>query len=433
MKKTLLAIAALLCLAAAQAQQPWSLDSCLNYAAQHNIQLRRQQVRVDQARLAVTEARDRYLPQASASAGQSWNFGRGLTADNTYANRNTSNTQWNVGLDLPLFQGLSAYRREQVAKLSLQQYVLDAAATRDNIQLNIISQYLQVLYNRELTEAARHQAELSAFQLERQRALAQEGKVAEATVYDFEAQNAQDRLQIVTSLNDTQAALVSLAAMLQLPSADGFDIAPLDDRSLPLPAAETVYRAAMAGNNSILALRQGIKVAEANISLAKTGWIPTLSFNAGLGSNFYTMAGMPHETFGSQMRHNFSRYLGFSLRIPLFDGFTTRNNLRQARLQRLDAQLALEQQGADLQRDIMLAWTQADGARERYITAARTLEATRLSFDSTRERYDLGRATIADYETARNSLYRTEISLIQARYEYLIRTRILEFYANPRP
>ncbi len=410
----------------------WSLDSCVNYAIEHNINIRQQDLRVREGELAITEAKDRFLPSADASASQSFNFGRGLTAENTYANRNTSNTQWGVSVSLPLFQGMTEYRRLEIAKMSLQQYVFERESTKANITLNIISQYLQVLYNKEVAKSARSQSELSAFEVERQKALIEAGKVAEATLYDLESVAAQDRLQVVTADNDVRTALVNLANLLQLRLVEGFDIAPLSDMEPLIPDPDEVYASAIGINNGILGLRQAVSVADRNITLAKSGYLPTLSFNGGIGSSYYTVSGMPAESFGSQMRHNFATYLGFSLRIPLFDAFNTRNTINRAKLQKLNAELTLEQQSSDLYKEIQLAYYQAIGARERYNTSTETLENTRLSFDSTRERFNLGRATQADYEQAKNNLFKTELARIQAHYEYVIRTHILQFYRDNR-
>lgn len=406
----------------------WSLDRCITYALDHNISVKQQTLRITEGEYAVKEAQDRYLPTLDASASESMNFGRGLTSQNTYADRNTTSTSWSIGMSLPLFQGTSAYRRVKVAELSLQQYVLENEATKDNIALNVMSQYLQVLYCKEVAKSARSQAELSAFEVERQKALIEAGKVAEATLYDLEAVAAQDRLQVVTSDNDTQTALVNLANMLQLTVTESFDVAPLEETDPLLPGPDAVYAAAMGLNNSLLGARQAVKVANENITLAKTGYIPTLSFNAGLGSSYYTVSGYPSDSFGKQMKNNYSTYLGFSLRIPIFDAFNTRNSIRRAKLQKLNAELSLEQRETDLYKDIQLAYYQAKGARERYLTSEETLEKTNLSFESTRERFNLGRATQADYEQAKNNLYKTEISRIQAHYEYLLRAKILLFY-----
>lgn len=421
-------VGALLIMPGLSLAETWSLQQCVDYAISHNISIRQSDLRVKNGELAVTEAKDGFLPQIDASASQSFNFGRGLTAENTYANRNTSSTSWNVGFSLPLFQGTKEYKRVKIAQMSLQQYLWETGSAKDNVTLNVMSQYLQVLYCKEVVRSSESQAELSAYQVERQKALIEAGKVAEATLYDLEAVAAQDRLQVVTAGNDLQTAIVNLTNLLQLPSSEGFDVAALDEQDPVLPSAEEVFSQAQDINNSILGARQAVKVADENISLSKAGYIPTLSFNGGIGSSYYTVSGIKSENFGGQMRHNFSTYLGFSLRIPIFDAFSTRNSIRRSRLQKLDAELALEQRQTDLQKEIQLAYYQAKGSRERYLTSEETLEKTRLSFESTRERFDLGRATQADYEQAKNNLFKTEVTRIQAHYEYLLRAKVLHFY-----
>lgn len=429
--KYLAALALATAATTAASAETWSLDSCISYAVFHNLSVFQQELKIEEGEQAITEAKDRFLPTADAGASQTFNFGRGLTAQNTYADRNTSQFSWNAGLSVPLFQGMAEYRNLKVSKLLLRQYLYEAEAVKDNIELNIISQYLQVLYCKEVAQSARSQAELSAFEVERQRALVAAGKVAEATIYDLESVAAQDRLQVVTADNDTQTALVNLANLMQLSSVEGFDILPLTAGEPTIPKPDEVYSQALLNNNSILGARQALEVADARISYAKSGYIPTLRFNAGLGSGYYRLAGYPNDSFNSQMKHNFATYLGFSLSVPIFDGFNTRNSVRRAQMQKSSARLDLDQRQQDLFKDIQLAYYQAKGAQERYLTSLETLEKTRLSFDSTRERFNLGRATQADYEQAKNNLFRTEITGIQAHYEYLMRHRILIFYANP--
>lgn len=430
MKTRILVFSALLCTAVSGMAREWSLEECVSYAIENNLTVKSQELQVKRGELEIVQAKDRFLPTLDASASQSFNFGRGLTAENTYADRNTSNFQWGVNFNLPLFQGLSEYRRLNYAKSSLQQMLYEHESTKDNVTLNVISQYLQVLYCKEVEESARSQADYSAYEVTRQKALADAGKIAEADLYDAEAQAAQDQLQVVSAQNDTRTALVNLANLLRLTSIDDFDVLPLGDAEPLIPRPESIYNDALSINNGILGARQGIKAASDYISVAKAGYIPTLSFNAGIGSSFYTVSGFDHETFARQMRHNMSTYLGFSLRIPIFDGFSTRNSVRTAKLQKYAAEIELEQRESDLFKNIQLAYYQAKGARERYLTSGVTLEKTRLSFDATREKYNLGRSTPAEFEQAKNNLFRTEVSRIQAHYEYLLRYRILMFYKD---
>lgn len=433
MKKTIIAVALLAGVAGRSvADDIWSLQRCVDYAIENNLTVKNSRLQVDQAELDVTSAKDAFLPSISASASEGFNFGRGLTVDNTYADRNTSNFQWGVSMSLPLFQGLSDVRQLKVAKSSMAQYLLEFEAAKDDLTLNVIAQYLQVLYNKELTESAKSQLAYSTYEVERQKALVEAGKVAEAYLYDAEAQQAQDSLQVITAENDVRVALVNLANLLQLPSADGFDVSPVGEGNPELPGPDVVYSRALEHNNSILSARQGIKTAREQVSYARSGYMPRLSFDASVGSSYYTVSGFDNDSFGIQMRNNFSTYLGFRLSIPIFDAFSTRNSVRRAKLQETSARLELNRRESDLYKTIQLAYTQAAGARDRYLAAGVTLDKTRLSFDATREKYDLGRATPAEFEQAKNNLFRVEISRISSRYEYLLRHRILRFYETNR-
>lgn len=420
-------------LPAAPLSSQWSLQQCIDYALDHNNQVRASLLSIRQGELAVTEAKDAFLPNISASASQGFNFGRGLTAQNTYANRNTSNFQWGANLSLPLFQGLQDFRRLKVQKSTLQKLLLDNEATKDDVTLNVISQYLQVLYAKEVAASAAVQVGYSAYEVTRQQALVDNGKVPEADLLDAQAQAAQDTLQLVNAQNDVQTALVNLANLLQLPVVEGFDIQPLDQGEPFIPSPERVYADALSVNHSLLAARQNLRVAADNISLARAGYIPTLSFGASISSSYYTVGGMPHESFGDQMNHNFSTYLGFQLSIPLFDAFSTRNNVRRATLQQQQARLDIETRESELYKAIQLAYYQAVGARNSYLTSQQTIAKTRESFQAMREKYNLGRATPTEFEQAKTNLFRTEVTGIQSHYEYLLRHRILLFYQTNRP
>ncbi len=288
--------------AQSSAAEVWSLDSCVNYAVAHNLTVQGSRLNIMDGELSLTEAKSSFLPSVRGSASESFSFGRGLTSANTYADRNTSNFQWGVSLDLPLFQGTAEYHRLKVAKSNLTKLLYEYEAAKDNVTLNVVSQYLQVLYAKEVCESYASQLALSTYEVERQKALVEAGKVPEADLLDAESQMAQDRLQLVTAQNDVQIALVELANLLQLPSVEGLDVMPVSEGEPIIPTAEAVYNSALIHNNSIMASRQGITVAENQISLAKAGYIPQLGFGSSVGSSYYTVSGYPNESFGSQMR-----------------------------------------------------------------------------------------------------------------------------------
>ncbi len=428
MKALLILTLAASCAAVPAAGAVWSLDSCISYAIDHNLTVKARELQVRSGELDITAAKDRHLPQLSAGASESWSFGRGLTSDNTYTNRNTSNFGWNVGLSLPIFQGLSAVRQTAYAKANLRAVIEELEASKDDITLNVISAYLQVLYAGEMVNIAREQLRLAEVELDRRRQLLDAGKIAELEVTEALSQLAQNRMSLVSSQNDRTLALVDLAQLLELPDIDGFDIAAVEDEGRGIYSPDEVYNRALDTNHSVLASRRHIEAADRNISLARSSYMPTLSFNAGLGSSYYTVSGMNSSSFGSQMRNNFNKSIGFSLNIPIFDAFSTRNSVRRAKIQKLNAELQHETNERALYKAIQQAYYQAVGADERRQAAEISENATREAFEAMSRKYEFGKANATEYEQARSEYVRAQSEAVRAKYESILRRRILAFY-----
>lgn len=433
MRKILMALAAVaISSSAVRAEKVWTLQECIDYAVEHNLTVQNQKLQQLQGELEVTEAKDKFLPSVNASASQSFNFGRGLTSENTYADRNTRNFQWGVNLDLPLFQGLSAVRQVKQSRLNLRSQLLQTDAVRDNVTLNVISQYLQVLYSREVLAASEEQMHLAEYELKRQKALAEAGKIAEVDVLQAESQLAADRQTVVDNQDNLTLARLELVQLLRLDSLDGFDIAAIEDSEPMVRSAEDVFNRAMGVNYGILKAQNDIDVARASKSVAQTGYIPKLSFNAGIGSSYYKVSGFENKGFSGQMRDNLNKYLGFSLSIPVFNAFSTRNQVRRANVSILTARLQLDDTRSQLYHDIQQAYYRARGARDKYLTGVQTEEISRKTLEAMKEKYELGRSTPAEFEQTKTQYYTSRISTIQSHYEYILRCSILDFYAKDR-
>ncbi len=427
MKNIIISLSLLTTVATATGET-WSLDSCINYAIDHNLTVKSRDLERMSGELSVTEAKDRFLPTLNAGANQSWDFGRGLTSQNTYANRNTSMFAWNAQFSLPLFQGLSAIRQLKYSRSNLSMLQQQTEAAKDEVTLNVISYYLQTLYNQEMMAVTREQLRLSNVQLERQRILLEGGKVPEVDVIQAEAQVAKDELAVVNAENDYQLALIDLAKALELDDINDFAITPIDDERLALLSADDVYHNALTNNHSILAARQGIDAADKAISAAQSGYLPRLNFNAGLGSSYYTVSGSESPTFGKQMRENFSKTIGLSLSVPIFDAFSTRNQVRQAKVRKLSAQLSLQQQQSDLHKSIRQAYYQALGAEKKYQAGKTAVTAAKAALDAMTEKYNFGKANATEWEQTQSSYITTLAEQVQAKYEMILRNRILLFY-----
>lgn len=427
LRKTVVAALALVCAVTANAET-WTLEKCIDYALTNNLTVRSRALDVRNAEFDVTAAKDAFLPEVGLSASQSFNLGRGLTSENTYADRNTSNFQWGANLSVPLFQGLGNVRRLDYAKASLLAVVEEFEAAKEDVTLNVIAQYLQVLYCNEVYKVALEQIELSDYELKRQQALLEAGKVPEIDMLNARSQLAQDELSATTAKNDYTLAIVDLAQLLRLDDIEGFEVASLDDDNVLMRSADEVFANAKLNNSSVNAGRLRIAAADKNIRVAKSGYMPRLSFTAGIGSSYYTVSGFDNDKFGHQMKNNFSTYFGFNLSIPVFDAFSTRNNVRRARVSRLSAELQYETACDNLYKAVQQAYYSALGAAKRLESSTVAEDATEKTFAATREKYNLGRATPTDYETAKNNYLRAVSDRVRAKYEYMLRIRILDFY-----
>lgn len=415
------------CPAAVPAQE-WTLDSCLSYAVTHNVDVRRAIISARQGEEEVTGAKNAFLPQVQGFVSQDFNFGRALTADNTYANRNTTSFAAGAQLSMPLFSGFRNLRTKRRAETNLLALLERTEAVKDNVMLNVIALYLQALYSAEMLEVERLNLSISQNELSRRRELLDAGKIPELDVYEAIAQVSRDELSVVNATNDSILALLDLRQLLNLPQDCQMSLAAVNDEFGPLISAEEVYQQALQINHTLRAGQLESRAAEQGIAVAKSGWLPSLSFNAGLSSHYYRTSGFVNESFGGQMRHNFGKYIGFSLSVPIFDAFGTRTNVRRARLQYETAELDLENNQLELYKAIVQSHAQAVAAAKKQAAAKAAVQTAAKAFEAIQIKYDNGRATPTEYSKAKADYMSALTQQVQAKYETILRTRILNFY-----
>ncbi|EJW91286.1 outer membrane transport/efflux protein [gut metagenome] len=275
------------------AQETWNLQQCIEHAISHNIRVKQQEAARDQSAVDLSTARWSRLPDLNGNVGTSFNFGRALQDDNTYGDRNTMNSNFSIGTGVPLFTGLRIPHQIALQKLNLKAAVADLKQAQEDISIQVTSAYLQILFQEELVKVAQQQVELSRAQLERSRVLLENGKAAEAEVSEARAQVAQDELALVKTDNNRQLALLELSQLLELPSPEGFRIAPPQDTAtfVPLSSPEAVYATAMQHKPAIQAARYRLEGTKHQLRIAQSGWYPQLHFGAGIGTSYYKLVG----------------------------------------------------------------------------------------------------------------------------------------------
>lgn len=414
------------------AQQAWTLKKCIDYAIEHNLTIKQQEASAEQSKIELSTAKNSRLPDLNGSASHSFSFGRSLQADNTYNSINTQNTGFSLSTSVPLFTGLQIPNNIALSKLNLQAALEELNAAKENVSIQVASSYLQVLFNDELARVAHEQVDLSREMLVQREAYFRNGKASESELYEAKSRVAQDELSAVQADNDYQLALLDLSQLLELPSPDGFAIVSpqtdaVENLGTPLPPAE-IYADALLIKPVIKAAQYRLEGAQKSIRIAQSAYYPQLSLGAGLSTNYYKMSDMDNAGFGSQLRDNFSQYVGLTLSIPIFNRLATRNRVRSARIQQTTLGWQLEDSKKTLYKEIQQAYYNTLSAQTQYTSSRTAAEAAKASFDLMKERYMNGKANATEFNESRTAWMRAVSDQLQAKYNYIFRFKILDFY-----
>ena len=431
-RSQILAIA--LCIAmqgGAQEVREWSLTDCIQHALAHNLNIKQQQDNVQQQQLQLSTSKNSRLPDLNGSVSENFSFGRALTSNNTYMNRNTQNTGLSLGTSVPVFTAGRIPADIKMRRLNLQAALQDYEYARENVMLGVTTSYLEAVYQKDLVAVSERQVDLSREQVRRMELLYQNDKASEADLSQIRSTLANDELSLTQQRNSYMLALLELSQLLELETPDGFDVArPIVDSvgAADLPSPDLVYGEALGVKPQIQAEQLRLHSAEKSVLIAKSAWYPSLYFNAGLGSSYYKTSGFETTAFGRQLRDNFNQYFGATLSVPIFNRFATRNNVRSARLQVHAQQIKLEQTKKSLYKEIQQAYYNAVAASRQCESSDAALSSASVAFELMQRKYENGKATLADYQDAKTKYMRAESQQIQSRYTYLFRRKILDFY-----
>ena len=411
----------------------WSLRECCDYAIEHNISIKQQQNQCRQQEVQLSTARNSRLPDLSASASQNFSFGRGLTAANTYSNTNTSSTSFQLGTSVPLFTGFQIPNQIKMNQLNLEAATADLEKAKNDIRLQVAQAYVQILYDMEIGDVARRQVTIDSMQVVRLQALVDNGKAAEATLSQQKATLANSHLTATQADNNTRLAILALTQLLELPTPEDFgivrpDLSTISDGSLTTLSPDAIYAEALGLKPEIAAQQLRLQAYNRNIKIAQAGYYPTLSLSGGLGTNYYTTSGFTSDSFGEQLKNNFSQYIGLNLSIPIFNRFQTRNNVRTARISLENQQLQLDNTKKTLYKEIQQVYCNALNAQTKAQSSQEALASSLDAFKLMQAKYENGKATITEFNESKNNYLKSESDLVQARYELLYQQALIEFY-----
>ena len=416
--------------------QGWTLDSCISYAQQQSYSVIRANMAVKNAEIAERSARLAMTPSVNAGIGENLSFGLVEGVNNVRENRTQSTTSFNASVSMPLFTGLRITNQIKRTGAELQAALAEVESAKESVELNVISYYLQALYYREMQKVQQQQLLLSEQLLARTQLLVAEGRQSESEIYEVEAQVAQNRQQLTDAENSYRLALVDLCQLINYKEVEKFvsemsDLSysfDLSENSYILPTPDFVFTQALTRRPSIEAQRSKIASAEFAIKETKAEYYPQLTLNASWGTGYYHMFNANNPAFGNQFLNNGSEVIGLSLNIPIYNRLQVRHAVKRQQIALDEARLTEQELTDRLYKDIQSAYYNAFAAKDKYEAAEKSREAGVKALEYAVTKYELGRLSAYEYNEAQTRLYRTEAELTQAKYEYLLRIRILEFY-----
>lgn len=432
MKNYVVIIAVMLLSISVTAQKKWTLDEAVQYALENNITVKKGEnvLLINDQDIIATKGN--FYPSLGANLSHNLNVGNQEIFDGQFVDRTSNSTNIGIGVNQTVFDGFRLTNLYKQAKLNREANELELSRIQDNISLNVVNSYLNVLFNEENLEIAQAQYEFSKTQLEQVRALVDSGVQPEANVYDAEATLASDEQNVTTAQNNYNLALLSLSQLLQVPY-EGFDVEIIE---IDQPSAELMYTDVKQILNYAYENRPEIKVAQMNIEnsilnteISRSGFYPTVTFGYGFNSNaFYSNLTDTEDSFFNQLNDQKAHNFRLGVNIPIFSRFQNKTNVAKSQIREENSKLDLEQAKIDMESNIQRAFTDAQAALKAFEAAKKSVAAQQLAFQNAQLRYNNGAMTTFDLEQTRFRLINAESNLVTAKYDFVFKTKVLDFY-----
>ncbi|RLD35318.1 MAG: hypothetical protein DRJ02_00550 [Bacteroidetes bacterium] len=421
------------------AQELWSLEQCINYAFENNLTIKKSMLDVSNADRDLKQSKLNMVPAFNASVGQNFGWGRAPDpSSNLYVTQQSRQTFFGINSDITLFQGLQQinYVRQKNFDYLAQKY--DSDKIKNDISLNIALSYLTILFNLELVNNAQRQVDISRDQISRTEKQVDAGAVARGSLYDIQAQGAGDEANLVNARNNVLLAYLDLMQLLDIEATQEFDIEKpqLDITGAPnLLPPEMIYSKALDIMPEIKSAEYRVQSAERVLARAKGYHSPRLFAQGNYGTNYSDRIrqdpmdlNSPTVPFDQQFKDNRNGALYIGLAIPIYNGYQVTTNVKKSYIGKETAELNLENQKNILRKSIEQAYADAIAAYQTYVARKKSVESYKEAFKYTEEKFNVGMVNSTDYNVSKIQLSNAESDLASAKYDYIFKTKILDFY-----
>lgn len=415
-------------------QKIWTLDECIGYAMEHNVTVKKGMANQQNAEYQYKVAKNAWLPSLSASASEGLGFGLSPSASGIYLPNNSSSTSFGISMDMPVFSGLYIHNNMKSKDLNLQASKKDLESLKFDLELAIMGYYMQVIYNKELKSIAEKQLALTQEQYSKTQELYAVGMIAESDVFESAAQVAAAKSSLIQANNTLMLSVLDLAQALDIDDVTSFDVVSpevfLDNQNLIMPSQEDTYNHALVSVPRMQAENIRLEKSYFDLKAVKSSWYPKLSFYAGVSDNYFHYFNNDNlnESFGNQMKNNGRTSIGLQLNIPIFNRMQTKYNVEMAKISIKNQELTIDSKELQLKKEIQQAFYNALAAEQKYDASRESYAAAEIAYRFSNESFVAGKATLLELNESKNRLFKSESEMLQAKYEYLYRLNIMEFY-----
>ena len=445
----------------------WTLRECVDYALANNLQVKRSELDVELSNIDKRQSRLAMLPSANAQGSYGYNWGRGIdpVTNQFVSSQRNGFTSLGASSGVTLFNAFRIQNTIKQSSLELDASEQDLAKSRNDVSLNVISLFVNVVFNKELVENAKSQLTSSQQQFERTQKLVAAGSLPKSNELNLDAQVATNELNLINQENSLALSLLQLQQALQLPATDNFEVETpvINTEDLVLDQTrEEIYQIARGTMPEIESSQLRIKSSYYGVKAARGNLYPRLSVNGSINTNYssssatrfvpdggfnqmetgYFVQGTNSPVYGLQPTGSFREIYGFNdqvkdniyksfsltLSIPIFNGFSARSNLQRAMIGNEQAKLTAREVDNTLRQNVETSYNNAIAGSKSYNSALRQVQAREEAYRMAKQRFDIGAANYVEYQLAENDLFQARSDLARGKYEFIFRKKVLDFY-----
>lgn len=422
------------------AQQAWSLKQCVDYALLNNIQLKQTILSSELSKLNYLQSKANFLPSLNASGSHNYNFGRSIDfGSNSYVTQQIQSNNFSINSEFTLFSGFQILNSLKQSKLDYQASEYEIKKITNDVSLNVVATYLQVLYAEEAVISSKDRVDAANKQKDRTKLMVDAGNMAQGSLLDADALLSSEQLAQITAENLLQSALLTLTQLLELDSLSGFKIErpPVDlpDQSILALSDNEVYQLALKFLPEIKNAAYKVLSAEKGLSIANGSMYPRVTIYGSFGTGYSSITRdqlPPFEKtpFSTQLNDNLGKSIGLSLNIPIFNGLQSNTGIKKARLNVINTRFTEDLTKKQVLKSIQQARLDATSALTKYQAATKNFAAQQLALEYADKKYNVGLLSSLDIINTRNNKTKAESDLLQAKYDLIFKIKILEFYAG---